>query len=160
MPTLSKVEKEGILARMKSFSLSGFSVRVHGNMCQHYKSFVGRDYKVWTQMALFILKPYITDGQMKDFLNLCKVCPVSTCTCICACMYFNLRFSVEVSKIAYCGLFELVDADCYQRTCQNFVDAAKHSMPELLHKQKVHYFHHLVQSMIDYGPSSAFIAEQ
>lgn len=137
MPTLSKVQKGEILARMKSFSLSGFSVRVYGNVCQHYKSFVGRDYKAWTQMVLFILKPYITDGQMKVLLNLCKV-----------------------FRIAYCGLFHPVDADCYQQTCQDFVDAVKHSMPELLHKQKVHYFLHLVQSMIDYGPSSAFSAER
>ena len=28
-----------------SISCSGFRVKIHGNLCYHYKSFVGRDYK-------------------------------------------------------------------------------------------------------------------
>lgn len=33
-------------------------------------------------------------------------------------------------------------------------------MPTLVHKQKVHYLLHLVESMRNYGPSSAFSAER
>ena len=33
-------------------------------------------------------------------------------------------------------------------------------MPSLLRKQKVHYFLHLVESMENYGPTSAFSAER
>ena len=34
--------------------------KVHGNICYYYQSFVGRDFKAWMQMAIFVLKPYLT----------------------------------------------------------------------------------------------------
>ena len=43
--------------------MSGFSTKLHGSVCYYYQSFVGRDFKGWTQMALFILGPYLSDGQ-------------------------------------------------------------------------------------------------
>ena len=73
MATFSKVQKEEILARMKAFHFSGFHVKVHGNVCHHHKSFVGRDYKAWSQMALFIIRPYLTEGQQKVLVALSKV---------------------------------------------------------------------------------------
>ena len=82
MPTLSKVQKAEILARISAFSCSGFNVKVHGNLCYHYKSFVGRDYKAWSQMALFIISPYIGEGERKVLLALSKVstqCILSEC---------------------------------------------------------------------------------
>ena len=52
MPKLSKFHPE-ILARINAFHFSGFRVKMHGNVCWHHQSFVGRDYKAWCQMALF-----------------------------------------------------------------------------------------------------------
>ena len=63
MPTLSKVS---------AFSCSGFRV----------KSFFERDYKAWSQMALFIISPYIGEGERKVLLALSKVstqCIISEC---------------------------------------------------------------------------------
>ena len=71
-----------MLARITAFSFSGFHVKVHGNVCYHYKSFVGRYYKAWSQMALFILCLYIGEGERKVLLALSKVstqCIVSEC---------------------------------------------------------------------------------
>ena len=73
MPTLSKVQKKEVLARVKAFSTSGFKVRMYGNVCYYYQSFVGRDFKAWAQMAVFILSPYLDDAQKKVLLSISKV---------------------------------------------------------------------------------------
>ncbi|KAL5509435.1 hypothetical protein EMCRGX_G004809 [Ephydatia muelleri] len=137
MATFSKAQKEEILARMKAFNFSGFHVKVHGNVCYHHKSFVGRDYKAWSQMALFIISPYLTEGQQKVLLALSKV-----------------------FRIAYCDFFDPAEADTLHQICVGFVHTVRDFMPSLLRKQKVHYFLHLVESMQDYGPTSAFSAER
>ena len=79
MPKLSKVQKEEVLARVKAFPTSGIKVRMYGNVCHYYQSFVGRDFKAWAQMAVFILSPYLDDNQKKVILSLSKVdmCNVS-----------------------------------------------------------------------------------
>ena len=68
MSTFSKAQKEEILAQMKAFYFSGFCMKVHGNVCYHHKSFVGRVYKAWSQMALVIVSSYLTEGQHSDTL--------------------------------------------------------------------------------------------
>lgn len=71
--SLSNTQKAEILARMNSFNMSGFHVAVHGNICYHHNSFVGRDYKSWAQMCLFIATPYLTDSEKHVWLCLTKV---------------------------------------------------------------------------------------
>lgn len=73
MPKLSKVEKEEVLARVKAFSTSGVKMRMYGNVCHYYQSFVGRDFKAWAQMAVFILSPYHDDDHKKVLLSISKV---------------------------------------------------------------------------------------
>jgi hypothetical protein len=73
IPKLSKQHKEEILARMRAFSYSGFRVRVFGNVIRHHQSFVGRDYKGWAQMALFVLYPYLSHADKAVWLSLSKV---------------------------------------------------------------------------------------
>ena len=46
---------------------------MHGNMCWHHQSSVGRDYKAWCQMAVFILHPYLTVQELAVLLNMTKV---------------------------------------------------------------------------------------
>ena len=43
-PKLSKEQKQQVLARVSAYNMSGFTVKMHGNVCQHYQSFIGRDY--------------------------------------------------------------------------------------------------------------------
>ena len=73
VPTLSKVQKEEVLARIRAFNYSGFKVRLQGNMIRHHQSFVGRDYKAWAQMAVFIIYPYLSESDKKVWLALSNV---------------------------------------------------------------------------------------
>jgi hypothetical protein len=154
MPTLSKEHKQQVLARVSAFNMSGFSVKMHGNVCRHYKSFVGRDYKAWAQMAIFILHPYLSSGQKKVLLSLSKVVHDNEC-------FKPLSFIfMQVFHAAYCCHFEPSQAEELRHICQEYVDNCMAHMPELVHKQKTHYLLHLVDCMLDYGPSSAFSAER
>ena len=62
IPKLSGDHQDEILARIRAFSYSGFRVRLLGNVIRHHQSFVGRDYKAWAQMELFIMYPYLSNG--------------------------------------------------------------------------------------------------
>ncbi len=73
MGKLSSQQKSEVLARMRAFNNSGFKVRVHGNITKYFGSFVGRDFKAWAQMALFIIGPYLDDDETSVWLSLSKV---------------------------------------------------------------------------------------
>ena len=73
IPRLSGQEKQEVLAKMRAFNYSGFDGRVFGNVIRHHQSFVGRDYKAWAQMALFIIGNYLSDDQRRVLLSLSKV---------------------------------------------------------------------------------------
>jgi len=73
IPRLTSEEKQQVLARMRDFHYFGFDGRVYGNVIQHHKSFVGRDYKAWAQMALFIIGTYLSDNQRQVLVSLSKV---------------------------------------------------------------------------------------
>eukprot|EP00731_Ephydatia_muelleri_P000135 Em0001g135a len=137
MPNVSAVQKREIQARVRAFNTSGFSTKLHGSVCYYYQSFVGRDFKGWMQMALFIISPYLSDGQKEVLVALSKA-----------------------FKIAYCDFFKPILLDEWKRVCQGFVSAAKQHMPSLLEKQKMHLILHLVDSMVKFGRCSAFSAER
>ena len=74
---------------MDAFNPSGIKGRVHGNITQHYGSFVGRDFKAWAQMALFILGPYLDKDEQSVWLSLSQVYTQTLCTknkCLQLCM--------------------------------------------------------------------------
>ena len=73
IPGLTPEEKQQVLARMRAFHYSGFDTRVYGNVIQHHKSFVGRDYKAWAQMAPFIIGTYLSEHQQRVLVALSKV---------------------------------------------------------------------------------------
>ena len=73
IPTLSSQQKAEVLARVRRFNYSGFDFRVLGNVIHHHKSFVGRDYKAWAQMALSVMYPYLSDGDKSVWIALSKV---------------------------------------------------------------------------------------
>lgn len=96
MSVLSARQKEEVLARVRAFNTSGFKVKMYGNVCRHYKSFVGRDFKGWAQMALFIVGPYLNDGQKQVLLTFSKVNTILRVQRACinffvSCRYFRLH---------------------------------------------------------------------
>jgi len=122
---------------MTAFNYSGFDGRVLGNVVHHHKSFVGRDYKAWAQMALFILGPYLSRAQQRVWLGLSKV-----------------------FRVAYVLPFSVDKVEEYRSVCQDFVDTVKDCQPELLQKVKIHLLLHLVDNMLDFGPCSSFNTER
>ena len=68
----SSQEKQEIQAKIKSFPSSGLNARVTGHI-SYYKSFVGRDFKAWMMMAIFIVASYLEDSQKHCWFQLAKV---------------------------------------------------------------------------------------
>ena len=73
IPRLSDQQKKKILARMAAFSQSGITGKLYGKFFSHYKSFVGRDFKAWTQMAPFIVCDMLGEDERKTWIALSKV---------------------------------------------------------------------------------------
>ena len=65
-------EKQEILARIASLSSSGLLCRITGNIAYHYQSFVGRDYKFWMQIAVFIVHPYLSENRFESFNSMTR----------------------------------------------------------------------------------------
>ena len=68
-----KCPKRGSITKECAFNYSGFDVRLIGNVVKYHQSFVGRDYKVWAQMALSIIFPYLSCGDQAVLLSLSKL---------------------------------------------------------------------------------------
>ena len=77
----STTVKKEILAIISSFPHSGFSSRITGNICYYYKSFVGRDFKAWLQMCVFVLHRYLSTDEIKCWLLLAKM-KFLICSCL------------------------------------------------------------------------------
>lgn len=73
MDQLSTAKKKEILARISAFSYCGFNTHITGNIAYHYQSFVGRDFKSWLQMAIFIITPFVNQDEKTCWLLLAKV---------------------------------------------------------------------------------------
>ena len=73
MPKMNARHKKEILARLRAFNTSGMRVKLYGNVGQYYQSFLGRDSKAWAQMAIFVMSPYLDEGQKAVLLCLSKV---------------------------------------------------------------------------------------
>ena len=73
LSNLNQRQKDEFRALVTSFSYSGFDVRISGNIVYHHKSFVGRDYKAWAQMAPFIVSHFVSQEQLKLWITLSKV---------------------------------------------------------------------------------------
>ena len=73
MDTISPDTKQKIVARIKAFNSSGLGGKLSSNIVYHHRSFHGKDYKLWAQMAPFIIWPFITESQRRVWLSLSKV---------------------------------------------------------------------------------------
>lgn len=81
MERLKSSEKEEIQARVESFDFSGLDTKLSYNLCRHFRSFVGRDFKALAQCALFLLGAYMTSKEKVLWISLSKVCIYSNKTC-------------------------------------------------------------------------------
>ena len=148
MPKLLKFHPE-ILARINAFHAWGFGVKMHGNVCWHHQSFVGRDYKAWCQMAVFMLRP------LYKKLKITKVYVIN----IYMTTFYN-HFHLLGFYITYCAFFKPTKAEECQLICTELVDSVMKNMPEMQYKLKIHLLLHLVECMHMFGPCSTFNAER
>ena len=65
MAKLTQKERAELSARISAFPASGRIKKMFINIAKHYKSFVGRDFKAFAQLALFVLSPCL--HQKKKF---------------------------------------------------------------------------------------------
>ena len=113
-------------------------MKMYGNVCRHYKSFVGGDFKGWAQIALFLMGPYLNDEQKQVLLTFSTV---NTILCVRKHAFISMP---QVFQIAYCDFFAMSLYEEWYGICVAFVEALKTHMPELLQKQKTHIILHLV----------------
>ena len=84
------------------------------------------------RMAVFILYPFLSEGELQVLVNLSKVRYIYV-------NHFIMTSNIQVFQIAYCDFFELSKAEAWNQICADFVHSVRDFMTEMLRKQKVHY---------------------
>ena len=74
MRALSNDYKMRIKARIEAFDFSAFPQKIASSITRLHGSLVGRDYKVCTQVAIFILMDIVSDDELEVWYNLSDVC--------------------------------------------------------------------------------------
>ena len=88
-------------ARLRAFNFSGVKGRIHGDITRYFGSFVGRDFKAWAQISIFILAPYLQQDEMSVWLSLSKVC-TRYYTEVCKWLQ---AVALQVFQMAYCNQY-------------------------------------------------------
>ena len=70
MGGLTTAQNDEIQSRLASFDFSGLEYKLSYNLCRHFKSFVGRDFKALAEIALYLLTPYMSSGEKNVWLSL------------------------------------------------------------------------------------------
>ena len=73
MGRLNTAQKAELEARIESFDFSGFENKLSYNLCRHFRSFVGRDFKAIAECSLYLLGPYMSQNEKIVWLSLSKV---------------------------------------------------------------------------------------
>ena len=79
MKSLNADGKKKLKAKIESFDFSAFEQKVPGNMARTYGSWVGRDIKLWAQVAVFILEDLIPEQELQIWNLLSHVRYKSVC---------------------------------------------------------------------------------
>ena len=74
MDRLCAENKKEVWARIEAFPKSGLPANLSPrSICNHYKSLLGRDYKLLAQTCLFIFWEYFTASEREIWKKLTKV---------------------------------------------------------------------------------------
>ena len=73
MKGLSPADKKKVKARIEVFDFSAFPGKVASSITTMYGSHVGRDFKLWAQIAVFILMDIVTEEELQVWRNLSEV---------------------------------------------------------------------------------------
>jgi hypothetical protein len=73
MKTLSPANKKKVSARIESFDFAPFPQKLASNIPKTYGSLVGRDIKVWAQVAVFVLVDIVPSDELEVWVHLSNV---------------------------------------------------------------------------------------
>ena len=73
MKSLSPAAKKKIKAKIELFDFSAFPAKLGSSITSMYGSFVGRDFKLWAQIAVFILINVVSEEELAVWCNLSEV---------------------------------------------------------------------------------------
>ena len=73
MKALSPANKKKVSARIESCDFTPFPPKIASNIPKTYGSLVGRDFKVWAQVAVFILDDIIPSEELETWVHLSNV---------------------------------------------------------------------------------------
>ena len=163
MSRLTSKQRSQVQAVVSAFNFSGFSVKINTSLNNHFRSFVGRDFKALAQCALFIFRDYFTPEEKRAWLALSKV-PGYYNIIIPGCntsFLFNYLIMVRILKWVIVNTF-------YWMIKNNALQSAKNLFVKLgnvflILRKRLKYtyiFLHLVDNMIEFGPTSAFNMER
>jgi hypothetical protein len=128
--------KKEIMARINAFPSSGLTCRVSSNI-SYYKSFIGRDFKAFMQLALFVLESFFSESERKCWFLLAKI-----------------------FRLAYCVPFSVKDVTQWKSVCSEFVATTAEYMPSYSKRLKTHLILHLVDNIVEFGPTQSFNTER
>ncbi|XP_028417046.1 uncharacterized protein LOC114541311 isoform X2 [Dendronephthya gigantea] len=137
MKSLPAAEKKKIKAKIEAFDFSAFSRRLPSSFVKNYGSCVGRDFKLWAQVSVFILDGIISDDQLQVWFYLSNA--------------FAMAYGSEV---------DLDDNENITNLIRQMIDCLSEVHPELLRKQKFHMLLHLQDDMLNFGPPVGFCTER
>ena len=89
---------------------------------RYHGSFVGRDYKAWAQMCLFIVQEFLTDSEesmAEPFKGIAMYHEFNIAE------LSQLLFFLQVFRIAYCDHFHARDLHYTEEVCKEFIQAVK-----------------------------------
>ena len=89
MKSLSNADKAKIAARINSCDFSPFQQKLASNITKTYGSLVGRDIKVWAQVAVYVLMDIVPDDELEVWIHLSNV----------SCLSTELLFTLSTLKI-------------------------------------------------------------
>ncbi|XP_028413915.1 uncharacterized protein LOC114536761 [Dendronephthya gigantea] len=137
MKSLSQGRKEQLHAKIQALDMSAFPATIRGNITRNYGSYVGRDFKLWMQVAVFILEDIIPHEQL-----------------------FVWELLSEIFALAYSSGFDKRNSEGAKQLFKTFIDAVTRIYPEFLKKAKLHLLLHLVDDIENLGPANGFSTER
>ena len=137
MRALSTDDKMKIKAGIEAFDFSVFPQKIASSITRLHGSLVGRDYKVWAQVAVFILLDIVSDDELE--------------------VWYNLS---DIFALAYKSCVDTDDRDKMNLAITDFLETVEVVHPELLRKPKLHMLLHFPDDIFNFGPAIGFATER
>ncbi|CAB4010556.1 Hypothetical predicted protein [Paramuricea clavata] len=134
---LSPADKKKVKSKIEAFDFSAFSRRLPSSFVKNHGSCVGRDFKLWAQISVFVLEGLISDEELQVWIYLSET--------------FAMAYGSEV---------DIDDNDNTTNLIQEMMECLSEVHPELLQKQKFHMLLHIQDDMMKFGPPAGFNTER